>query len=247
MFFEVTYRESIPRPRVQWWQRGLDESDFIFPPPSSKASSRSNAFRVRAGTPPLCLTGRESVPLRSRRIRRGKLINLGPEPGTGGGGGLGRRALPGVDRDSPSCWITTLAWNEFPARPAAHPTHTHSKDSGVKAWALDGGGQGCLGLPGEVGRRGKPRGCAEAPSPPGVPPGVFSAGSLQAQRPAAAPTHRLSRRKERGSRLERKAVSGLIRELRRGAAEAPGVRLGRRTGEAEALSFIRHSSPRKTD
>lgn len=189
MFFEVTYRESIPRPRVQWWQRGLDESDFIFPPPSSKASSRSNAFQVPAGTPPRCLTGRESVPLRSRRIRRGKLINLGPEPGTGGRG-LGRRALPGVDRDSPSCWITTLVWNEFPARPAAHPTHTHSKDSGVKAWALDGGGQGCLGLPGEVGRRGKPRACAEAPSPPGVPPASSALGhcrhSGRLQRPHIA-------------------------------------------------------------
>lgn len=151
-----------------------------------------------------------------------------------------------MDGDSPSCWITTLAWNEFPAR--RPPPHTHTlQGQWGQSLGLRWGRAGVPGPPWGGGPSGKAEGVCRSPLTSRRPPGVFSAGSLQAQRPAAAPTHRLSRRKETGSRLERKAVSGLIRELRRGAAEAPGVRLGRRTGEAEALSFIRHSSPRKTD
>lgn len=136
---------------------------------------------------------------------------------------MGRRALPGVDGDSPSCWITTLAWNEFPAR--RPPPHTHPlQGQWGQSLGLRWGRAGVPGPPWGGGPSGKAEGVCRSPLTSRRPPGVFSAGSLQAQRPAAAPTHRLSRRKETGSRLERKAVSGLIRELRRGAAEDPGLR-----------------------
>lgn len=104
----------------------------------------------------------ESVPLCSRRIRRGKLwdLNLG---------------LGGWDTESsqewrgarPPGWITALVWNEFPAHPASNTPRTVRSKPRLR-WGV-GWGQGCLGLPGEVGCRESRGGVQKAPRLSGVP------------------------------------------------------------------------------